>query len=244
MRSFYKYYAKNEMQKWDAYDAFHATKQPGFVAFDTGEVILTRYKLQPEHRKVYRDIGVTIAGTDDSHMPKLKAPDGLEIRKSWYDDHGQQEIIIDHHTGIALNCEYDRGHKGDTPEWAHDIPSRFQDACRVYWPGDKRAPVGKGIKVTRPRPMAPVEKEHIQTLANACRAFVAMEYNDHSKVPWCPAEMFDGMMALERTFDVLTNEQRVQIARRGIATPKQVTVYPYLVVCEPIEKHSDEEMYD
>jgi len=96
----------NSRRGWDRYNAFYSQDSWGFVSFETGEVIYTRSKLDPEERKFYPDVNVTLTATgDDYGITYLHPETGKKIPKAQLLYSGIQYLLVDHDTNRAVKLD-------------------------------------------------------------------------------------------------------------------------------------------
>lgn len=173
-----------EMQRWDAYKAFHLGVSPHgvhplthgnsvFVLFDSGELILTKRMPEPNERCHYADIGVTLTLSKELDID-LWTPTGLKVKKAWLEDNGSQWIMVDHSSGRAVRTDVvlnTRDRKITRPT----IPKRFQGYA-AYIGGPDCYPVGSGQFVVRPtiRDMPVEQQEKIKELVTTFRAHMTL----------------------------------------------------------------------
>ena len=171
-----------EKMSWDQWRAFHwGVKQgeisltgnysyPPFIVFDTGEVIFTHNRASPDIRGYYRLLGVSVVSSIDEQMPLLTVPDGTPVKKSWYDNGGAQQFVIDWATRRVVRLD------DLIPEERDTRPQRVRARGRVYFPGEGLPPVGGPCVVNRPwkQVVTPEQKDHIQTLIDVQAMEVAL----------------------------------------------------------------------
>lgn len=232
--------------QWDQFDAFHRTlcvANSTCTVFDTGEVLWKGVRPDPEDRTAYPPLGLSLWGTTDTGLGWAFAlPDGTPVKQAWLSPTGIQTLLIDHTAQRAVNTRL-AGIRMSAPEL--QIPSRFRDmSWSVYWPGAERLPVGAiGIAVALPVPMPDELQQHVTTLGQACRAWVAMDpsvtkrdgtyhvaapHGGTLAVPRSTARPIDRAIVQGWTFGAMNAFQRVTFLLRGVMPEYRTVTVPYL----------------
>ena len=81
--------------------AFYNELSAGFMLFETGELLGLRSLDKSEMRRVYRNLGLEIVGTNDDDCPRLLTPEGVCVPKAHLDYKGQHIICVDLDTGYV-----------------------------------------------------------------------------------------------------------------------------------------------
>lgn len=176
-------------RRWDAHREFHCISGP-ITVFETGELIVTDASPHVNHRRHYEDYNVELVSTGDRSaaggmcVGTLYAPDGTEVPNAWLYDSGQEHLLIDHDTHMAVRidgyrrCYRDNEGKlvsrGSDLDLMPGVPERFQPIAFAYIGGPQCPPVGCAQIVA----WAPFNKagytleqrEHIQMIINTGRA--------------------------------------------------------------------------
>ena len=158
--------------KWDYFRAFYIRRGPGYdynnqpiVQFDTGEVIVTKSRWEPDIRKTYEQWNVGVyATTDDYTSLKLCVP-GTEkpLPKAWLSRDGLQTLWVDYDHKLAVRI--DKKIAADTMK---RIPERFRSSVNVYYGGKDDTPLGAPIEVSRPKKHHPSLVDHCEGIKAAC----------------------------------------------------------------------------
>ncbi len=230
-------------QLWDTYRAFHVGvgkwgttntanyhQNNPFILFDTDELILTTRMPDPGERGAYNASGVELTKSDEL-TNSLWTPDGLEIKKAWFQDNGSQWILIDDLTGRAVRTDVvvqTRDRKIERP----NIPARFQ-SCAAYIGGPGCHPVGVGKFVIRPtiNVMPKAEQEKIKQLEQTFRAHMTLiEHEVTTRIPAGSGVSYERMVAVS-SWEELNNNELLQLWSRGVARP--MLEYDYLLSERP-----------
>ena len=179
---------------WDRFRLHHVfTDKRLFVHFETGETcITTRFvgRLGNSDYRLYRDRNVIIASTTNDLSVLLKKHDlalvdpktGTHIPTTWLQktDDGSldaQLMAIDLDHLMAVNIRPARGAVGGHDprrNWVDRKPKHIQQAPGAYYPTRDAEPEGYSIRLSRPYKMDADEKEHMESIKTACRAWWEM----------------------------------------------------------------------
>lgn len=89
-------------RRFDQYGAFYSWEN-GFVSFETGEVMYTRLRPDPQERVRHYKHRVTLIGTSDDNKRKYINPlTGNVIPRAQLNYDGMQYLILDNKTGRAV----------------------------------------------------------------------------------------------------------------------------------------------
>jgi hypothetical protein len=221
---------------FDRYDRFYekAGYNGVWTRFETGELVLTSYRIDHHARRRYPEFNVFLWGTADpwnwgNEKPRFKTPEGEDIRHSWLDVNGMQVFLLDPDTERALAV--DRRQLGETMRNAN-VPSVFL-ADTIYFPGEKRVPVGEGPQIRRPNVLTTEQKQHMNELLLMCKAWVAMTVHDpRMKVSGTtPLEYKPGM-----DFNDIGDAVKYRIGKYGLTAGMRQYTVPYLVWTNPVQK--------
>lgn len=235
----------NANRLWDAYHAFHNIVTGGFVRFESGEVIYTRYAPDPDQRHTYLSGAVQIVSTTDNDCPTLYLPDGTRIPSAWLARNGMQYLCVDRDLGVAVRLLRHRQYPPKLTDQDYRVPAYLRRSFSVYWSGEGSKPIAAPIVVAPPKKLTADEKAHLQALKDQCNLWHAMSgigaplgYNRTVTMP-------DGQRLsitfeaqapnnyLSRNFVDLSNRERVVLAETGWATCYDVSEYEYLSVVKP-----------
>lgn len=228
-------------RKWDTYCAFHWHVKPGFVQFETGELIYTVGKPDPDQRRVYNALNVQIVSTADPSCPTLLLPDGTPVKKAWLTRGGMQYLAIDRDLNVAVQLivpYHGRGKASDKDKLA---PAHLEGRFAAYWTGPGRTPVGQAIEVSTPLKLDDEQQGHIDSILAQCGAWCAM--HDIEKKSWARNVNLPGKdtifvrrhqasptWLLNKTFSDLRNNERIELRDFGLAPAFEVKSYEHLKV--------------
>jgi hypothetical protein len=220
--------------KWDAFKRFYIQHGPGydhgygssrpFVQFDTGEVIVTRHKFDPDERHVYKDLGIAVYGTADDKCPTFTTPDGETVLKSWLTYLGQQIVLADLGTRKVVRMDY---HRYEDPI---DCPSDLRPNARAYFAGEGRDPVGRAVKVARPTARTKEEKAHVQSMIDASKMWAEILPSDQRHT--YPSKPLDFDHVLKGEFKDFGRSERLQMIHKGVVNGYTTVSHPYLLLKE------------
>lgn len=149
--------------RWDGWRAFHVNHGP-FTQFDTGELVLRSQTWNPDDRRSFRDLGVTIVASEDETLPALILPDGTPIKRAWLYDGGAQVLLIDDSTRHVVRIG--PWLKGENSL----LPTRFAGrAIEAYFAGPGRPPIGTAVSVSPPYKLSKDEKDYLASLRAAAK---------------------------------------------------------------------------
>ena len=228
---------------WDAFKRPHnlhgTSYYTTFVQFDTGELICTKNAFNPDQRRFFKQLNVSIVGTGDPHCPKFVTPDGRAISKTVLARFKMQTLLVDHDTRrvVALNSHarnvrtgaYNTGDMVIKPaDWQAHVPVSLRLEAYAYFPGPGEPPQGDRVKLTWPNALTDDEKAHKDAMIRASKAWVAMtatKRKHHAK-----GLLWSTHGALP--FDQLGDEQRMQLAFSGWEMGVDVERCDYLLVAD------------
>ena len=227
--------------EWDRFKAFHIGHGPGYdkpiVQFDTGEVIFTQHRWEPDQRKLYRDFNITVVSTADVRCPLLyrHATDEKPVPKARLNQTGQQIILIDHDHGIAVSLEFGDSLSSDLPrrEFQERLPERLRAHAFAYYAGPKSVPISRGIDIWRPRVFGKMQEEHLTELVCASRAWCDLQGEGLSSTRLAGTDKTDRRepeYLLEKTFNNLSIHERYWLAKKGIIRGQEAETVPWLCV--------------
>lgn len=107
---------------WDKYHTFYSSIS-GFRFFETGEIAFDSYAHDIDIRRVYRDVGVEIISTNDTHHTFLHPKTGAKIPKAQLSHRGQQILMIDLESKRVVSMD---GRINDAAQKA--IPTHLRNA--------------------------------------------------------------------------------------------------------------------
>jgi hypothetical protein len=229
--------------QWDDYCRFHRELPNGFIQFDTGELICTRhFSNNPEDRKFYSDLNVTVVSTDDTHCPRFVWNDE-PVKKTWLDKKGQQILLIDHDNGhvVALSGKGGGLDLSMPRPWALSVPESLRQRACAYWHGPHSPPVGSPVIVNKTRRLTPHEREHIEAIRSECKGWDVMSEQPRREGHWekrnhwikgddvRPALEFDRVMAVKSYLD-LTQDERLDASRHGVSNGTIRHEVPFLML--------------
>jgi len=214
--------------KWDDWRAFHRYPARNFVQFDTNELIVTTTKFDPDFRKFYSTLNVSIFSTADEKCPPLfeephivhldPARRAKPIPKAWLTEGGGQTILVDHCTKQVVALGTIKDH----------IPVRLRGRARAYFAGPGEPPVGARIILRPPMVWSEADEQHFADTIAACQMWAGL--NEYPKptsqwdrgsgsrnaitIPWQP---LDRQIVHEVSFEMLTDVHKVQIAWHGLS---------------------------
>jgi hypothetical protein len=201
--------------KWDRYKAFYLSGGPGsryggdgpIIQFDTGEVIIQPHHWGPDERGRISDynIGVIKFG-DGRNMPTFTTPEGEPLPLAHLDHR-------DNHRSVVV--DYDTGHVVSLADLTKDtrVPVRLRQAAMCYFSGAEQEPVGGPIIQSKPRKLPKDQREHLDGLIQACRAWAKLEGVENKG--WGYTES-NWEHLLTQEFADLDEKTRLGIAQRGI----------------------------
>ena len=217
---------------WDDYKAFHNNHHPIFVQFDTGELICTHTKVDPNLRHLWTNLGVSLYFTTDEKCPPLyeESQGGNPIPKAWLNDGGGQYLLVDYMTRQVVRLS-----RGLT-----NIPVRLRGRATAYFAGAGEPPIGGKIELSKPESFTKNELEHIETISQACRAWAALndlklvrgpgrflhargcwEHNIEGTDTWVINKQGPRHLVVDVSFDTLTDAHKAQIAFHGLSTGRE-----------------------
>lgn len=135
-------------QKWDLWKEFYVTYGGGrFTQFTTGELVCTGHFHtisgwgHSSHRRGhFAELGLTVFQLSDCWSPLRHGSQFWDsanqcfVKKSWM---GQAvPMLWDHGANRVVSVGWNGGSNANT-----QIPSRLQERCCIYWPGEGRPPV-------------------------------------------------------------------------------------------------------
>ena len=228
---------------WDAFKrpynlhctGYHTT----FVQFDTGELICIKNTFNPDQRRFFKQLNVSIVGTGDPHCPKFVTPDGRAISKTTLARFKMQTLLVDHDTRrvVALRRQarnerigvYSTGGTVFKPaDWQPHVPVSLRLEAYAYFPGPGEPPQGDRITLTWPKALTDDEKAHKDAMIRASKAWVEMTATKIK--PYMKALLWSTHGALP--FDQIGDEQRMQLASRGWEMGYDVESCDYLLVAD------------
>lgn len=215
--------------KWDDHKKYHMRfygewHTPLFTQFEDGSMMLRQGGVKPDHRRVYKDIGIQIVAGRDQDCPKLMMPDGRKVPNAWIK---HETLVIDLATRFVVTKRSARGsYAGALPDYAK--------RASVYWPYEGARPWGGKVQLIRPKKLTKGEKNRITTLRAACSAWYAFSGNDASYVRpyYTPVHTWTSDALLRYQFTELSNDDRRSIATNSYATSPQHEVVDYLLLAE------------
>lgn len=245
---------EHSLAQWDRFRAFHIDHRggrygygPAFVQFDTGELICELNYPRPNMRKEYKDLNVRVFATGDRHNyyhreARYTTPDGEPLKNTWLHYGGAMQYLLhdpDTKRVVRLGTS-GSGHSGV-------IPARFRGAriCSVYFPGPGEPPIGAPVNVTKPLPMTREERDHINALRAACKAWDELAPEEEKKAQW--KNPYTGRIELQPPyawsikplrvenllkldFNTMTPIQRLSLARKGTIGRTQTVTYPHILI--------------
>jgi hypothetical protein len=240
----------HNLAKWDRFRAFHMDHRngrygygPAFVQFDTGELICELNFPRPDMRKEYKDLNVRVFATGDRHNyyhreATYTTPEGEPLKNGWLHHGAMQYLLHDLDTKRVVRL-YTSG------DFSGVIPTRFRGSrmCSVYFPGPGEPPIGAPVKVTKPLPMTREERDHVNALRAACKAWDELApaeektrerkvYGGTYKEP-ISAYMLSILKIedlLKLQFNDMTPIQRLSLARKGTIGRTQTVTYPHIFI--------------
>lgn len=231
----------NDNRRWDEYRAFHWNVARGFVQFETGELIYTISKPDPDQRRIFRDLDVQIVATGDKDCPRFVTPEGEKVASAWLNRKGQSYLAVDLTTGRAVqlggHITYGRAKPDARDEQA---PFYLQGRFTAYWAGPGRNPVGKPIDYAPPMKYEGEERQRLDNLKAQCEAWCALmgiEPKRYSRTEKIDGEsvwvrqcqvMPKGMV--NRSFTDLQMNERIELAEHGYSSELKVLTSDYLKV--------------
>jgi len=221
--------------KWDAWRAFHINHKVGyhkiaFVQFDTGELVCMPAHPRPKFRHLYDSLGVEIIDlSNDRYDYKFTSPDGERLKKAWLSGH----YLIDHDTKRVVRLKY------RTAEFTSPVPERFK-AVSAYFPSAGMPPVGREVSVRRPDPLTKAEKDHIEDLRAASKAWQAMTQDEYKNgyfdergdriYGWGASPVCANSLLQVPDFASLTIRWRLMLVAKGTVGRTKTTTYPYILL--------------
>jgi hypothetical protein len=221
--------------KWDAWRAFYINHSVGyhklaFVQFDTGELICVQPCPRPEFRRRYDKLGVQIIDlSNDRYDYKFTTPDGERLKKAWLGGH----YLIDHDTKRVVQLKY------RTAKFTSPVPERFKDVS-AYFPSAGMPPVGGEVHVRRPDPLTKAEKDRIEGLRAASKAWLAMTQDEYKNgypdeegkliYSWTIPHPNVSQLLQVPDFASLSMRLRLGLVRKGVTGRTKTTTYPYILL--------------
>lgn len=229
---------------WDMYRTFYIPHGPGrhhpgtgsFIQLHTGELMILNRTWEPDQRTHYRDLNIQIASTKDDDCPRFCRPgDKKLIPKSHLNFTGQQIMLIDWNHQIAVCIE--RPNRGKAEPSNLGLTERWENEDFVAWyKGEKSAPVGQPTIVEYEYPFSTEQKEHIQTIREACQTWYKMQDNqlNDSEVRRIRRENPPvSMLGLTQfNFEELTDGKRQVIALQDLDRGTEIEVLDYVVIAK------------
>ena len=156
-----------ERQKWDYYQRFHTHHaRSAIVQFDKGELMVTKYKFDPDERCRINDFGIAFVATHDKSdvLHHLHDASGRHILKSWVDTN---MLLVDYSNNQVIALNFGRIGTPDYPEVPK--PIAVLHPC-AYCSGAGRKWVGGGsISYRTPAKLDKAQKEHLKDVLNLVR---------------------------------------------------------------------------
>ena len=212
---------------WDRFKAFYIDRGPGtkwsgnrpIIQFDTGEVIITPHNWTPDNRGKFTDLNIGVFRFADRHCLTMTTAEGEPLPTAHLDHKGNhRRVVVDYDTGHVVSlCHMEKETR---------IPVRLRQAAMCYFSGAGQEPVGGPIIQSRPRKLPKDQREHLDGLIQACRAWAKL--GDKQLPVYGMTLTYDGL--LEASFDELSEEERGRIAQRGINVTRELVEHAYLLI--------------
>lgn len=197
------------------------------VTTEQGMAFWGKSKVEPEFRKHYPDLNITVVSTTDDDCPKFKEPDGTPIKKAWLQHKGQQILIIDHDFDIAVRVDYEQGHglPECTPEWLRPHAS-------AWWPGRSSKPFGKPVKISQPYKACAEEEKLVKERIAQCEMWWNLTYNEAEgqKKPFVSGVGLAFLKVAQTPFEKMSHAEKCQLAVRGITREPVPRYVDFLIV--------------
>jgi hypothetical protein len=225
---------------WDRCSRFYhcVNHKQHFVAFDTGEFIITQCKWLKRERGRWDDMGLQVAAVYDPGINgyKFEDPDGTSIPKAWIE--GRQTLLLDLTQGKAytipsyLPSKYVKTSEREEAWWRRRvdmIPPRLERVAHVYYPAPDMPPVAGSVGVAYPDKLTPDE----QKVANAAEIEIktACALGAYGKT-WIDqrklAPISPRMLLPPDWRSALSNDEKVHIATYGTKNKKIFKTVPWL----------------
>jgi hypothetical protein len=228
-------------RRWDTYRTFHWTVSPNFIQFESGELIYTDARPDPDFRNTIDRLGVQIVSTTDPECPTLLLPDGEPIRKAWLTRGGMQYLAIDLDLMVAVQLQPTAWGRTAPTDADRRAPAYLQGRFSAYWAGPGRMPVGNPVSVSTPLKLDEDQQKHIDSVLAQCDAWCAM--HDIERKSWSRTVDLPGKASFQvrqhsasprwllgKTFADLKYSERVELRDFGLAPAFDVKTYDYLRV--------------
>lgn len=236
-----------ELKRWDKFKRFHwginygycASQQyqkENFTLFDTGEVICHVQNPDPNQRRHYPSVGVTIISTKDDKLPQLLTPEGEKIPKTWFGS-TQQALLIDHDTKHVVSlAPWKAPEIDERPDWVRHImqPARHLQGSKlengIYYAGEGAIPMGGPIHIYRPWRKTD-RKAHIQGLIDAQKMHASLTDAVIRQV-WKGMDGFDALKFhhVDKIDFFNDLDERQQRALFWLGVGPRLEILPYMLV--------------
>ena len=194
----------------------HITRHYGHTAHlittVQGEAFWLGSKVEPEDRKDYGEFNIRVVSTTDNDCPLFLEPDGTPVKKAWLQHKGQQILLIDYDSGIAVRLDYERGQ--ELPEFVpHWI--KAASAC-AWWPGAGVRPYGKPIKIGQPYKACAEEEELVKSRKAQCEMWYNLTIETEEKRQFFKATAVPFITVAQTPFEKMDQLMRMQLAKVGV----------------------------